>query len=88
MLGYGAGAAFFCLEPELTQFGQSRSWLQDLDFRSRSKKVAAPQHCIFPLCTNYYLSYAHSIISNVHQQLNIFPLSTISLSFQCTLIVL
>ena len=27
---YGTGAAFLCLTPELTQFGRSRSRLQDL----------------------------------------------------------
>ena len=44
---YGAGAAFFCLEPEPTQVGRSRSQLRDLG-QSESeppKKVAAPQHC-------------------------------------------
>ena len=43
---YGAGAAFFCLEP--TQVGRSRSRLRDLgDLEPEPeppKKVAAPQH--------------------------------------------
>ncbi len=48
-LVYGAGAAFFCLEPEPepTQVGRSRSRLRDLsDLEPEPpKKVAAPQHC-------------------------------------------
>ena len=46
MLVYGAGAAFFCLEPEPTQFGRSRSRLRDLGLPEPGppKKVAAPQH--------------------------------------------
>ena len=48
MLVYGAGAAFFCLEPEPTQVGRSRSRLRDLgDLEPElepPKKVAAPQH--------------------------------------------
>ena len=44
---YGAGAAFFCLEPELTQVGRSQSRLLDLGNPEPEppKKVAAPQHC-------------------------------------------
>ena len=42
------GAAFFCLEPEPTQEGQSRSWslLWDLGHPEpeKPKKVTAPQH--------------------------------------------
>ena len=42
------GAAFFCLEPEPTQVGRSRSQLQDLGHLEPEleppKKVAAPQH--------------------------------------------
>ena len=42
------GAAFFTLEPELTQVGRSRSRLRDLgDLEPEPeppKKVAAPQH--------------------------------------------
>ena len=47
MLVYGAGAAFFCLEPEPTQFGRSRSRLRDLELPEPEppKKVADPQHC-------------------------------------------
>ena len=47
-----AGAAFFCLEPEPTQVGQSRSRsrlrdLGDLEPEPEPpKKVAAPQHCV------------------------------------------
>ena len=42
----GAGAAFFCLEPEPTQFGRSRSQLWDLGHPETEphKKVAAPRH--------------------------------------------
>ena len=47
-LVYRAGAAFFRLEPEPTQFGwsQSRSRLRDLGRPEPEppKKVAAPQH--------------------------------------------
>ena len=41
------GAASFCLEPEPTQVGRSRSWLRDLGYQEPEppKKVAAPQHC-------------------------------------------
>ena len=41
------GAAFFCLEPEPTQVGQSWSRLQDLGHPEPEppKKVVAPQHC-------------------------------------------
>ena len=41
------GAASFCLEPELTQVGWSRSRLWDLGIQEPEppKKVAAPQHC-------------------------------------------
>ena len=41
------GAAFFCLEPEPTQFGRSRSRLRGLVLPEPepSKKVRAPQHC-------------------------------------------
>ena len=41
-----AGAAFFCQEPEPTQFGLSRSRLHDLGLPEPKppKKVAAPQH--------------------------------------------
>ena len=44
----GAGAAFFGLEPEPTQFGRRR--LQDLGLPEPEppKKVAAPQHCSEP----------------------------------------
>ena len=49
-LVYGAGAAFFNLEPEPTQVGWSRSWsrLQGLGHLEPEppKKLAAPQHCI------------------------------------------
>ena len=49
MLVYGAGAASFCLEPEPTQVGRSRSWsrLRDLGHQEPEppKKVVAPQHC-------------------------------------------
>ena len=42
------GAAFFCLEPEPTQVGRSRSRLRDLGHLEPEleppKKVAAPQH--------------------------------------------
>ena len=41
---YGAGAASFCLEPEPTQVGRSRSRLRDLGHPEPPKKVAAPQH--------------------------------------------
>ena len=42
------GAASFCLEPEPTQVGRSRSRLRDLGHQEPEppKKVAAPQHCI------------------------------------------
>ena len=42
------GAAIFCLEPELTQVGRSRSRFRDLDHPEPEppKKVAAPQHCL------------------------------------------
>ena len=38
--------AFFCLEPEPTQVGRSRSRLRDLDHPEPEppKKVAAPHH--------------------------------------------
>ena len=41
------GAASFCLEPEPTQVGRSRSRLRDLGHQEPEppKKVAAPQHC-------------------------------------------
>ena len=49
MLVYGAGAAFFCLEPEPTpsRSGRSRSRLRALGHLEPEppKKVAAPQHC-------------------------------------------
>ena len=42
------GAAFFCLEPEPTQVGRSRSQLRDLGHLEPDpylpKKVAVPQH--------------------------------------------
>ena len=41
-----AGAAFFCLEPESTHFGRSRSRLRDLGHPEPPQKVAAPQHWI------------------------------------------
>ena len=43
------GAAIFCLEPEPTQFGRSRSRLQDLGLPEPEppKKVAAPQHWFY-----------------------------------------
>ena len=47
----GAGAAwsaFFCLEPEPTQIGQSRSRLLDLGLPEPPNKVAAPQHYLTP----------------------------------------
>ena len=47
ILVYGAGATWsrlFCLEPEPTLFGSSRSRLQDLRLLEPPKKVAAPQH--------------------------------------------
>ena len=61
---YGAGAAFFCLEPEPepTQVGRSRSWsrlrdLGDLELEPEQeppKKVAAPQHCS--------IEYSYSVV--------------------------
>ena len=53
---YGAGAAFFTLEPELTQVGRSRSQSRLLDLGHLEpeleppKKVAAPQHWVTPYC--------------------------------------
>ena len=43
------GAASFCLEPEPTQVGRSRSRLRDLGHLEPEppKKVVAPQHCNF-----------------------------------------
>ena len=60
---YGAGAAFFCLEPEPTQVGRSRSRLRDLGHQELEpeppKKVAAPQHCInqVVLCKMFITSF-------------------------------
>ena len=42
------GALFFCLEPEPTQIGQSRSRLLDLGLPEPPNKVAAPQHYLTP----------------------------------------
>ena len=47
ILVYGTGAVWsrlFCLEPEATQSGRSRSRLRDLGFPEPLKKVPAPQH--------------------------------------------
>ena len=42
------GAAFFCLEPEPTKLGRSRSRLRELSLPEPPKKVAASQHwCVF-----------------------------------------
>ena len=47
------GTASFCLEPEPTQVGWSRSRLRDLGHQEPEppKKVAAPQHCVFNTST-------------------------------------
>ena len=52
---YGAGAAYFCLEPEPTQVGRSRIRLRDLGHPEPEapKKVAAPQHCVNQSCNCY-----------------------------------
>ena len=49
------GAAFFCLEPEPTQVGRSRSRLRDLGDPEPEppKKVAAPQHCGTGIDSNF-----------------------------------
>ena len=56
VLVYGAGAAFFCLEPEPTQVDRSRSRLRDLGRLEPEppKKVAAPQHWCCGSETIYY----------------------------------
>lgn len=56
VLVYGAGAAFFCLEPEPTQVDRSRSRLRDLGHLEPEplKKVAAPQHWCCGSETIYY----------------------------------
>ena len=69
---YGAGAAFFCLEPEPTQVVRSRSQVRDLGHPELElpKKVTAPQYwwgerklkwvCQkwSQLCTGTYLVYS------------------------------
>ena len=60
---YGAAAAFFCLEPEPTQFSQGRSRPQGLRLPEPEppKKVAAPQHRLCLSFVSFFLTLSQSV---------------------------